>query len=247
MENLDEKSKAEEAVKLIKSLNNISYINLISREIEKKIELTDYIILPETRNHPDLLIAKNKSHENKKWFQAQGLLKQEDSFMLTPELFAEFLRLLKSKRELFDGFGNLITEQNIKERILEEILEIRNPWRAEGLDQKYLRGHSKLFVSYHKFDSSGKLIQVTEQLNKETLMHSRTPGISLDDYVENPTSQGLPKKIIKEGGLWYWPPIENNVAGFFVCADWAYFNCSTDPNVSDANLGVRKAKIYQKQ
>ena len=248
MKNSDEEeSKTEKVLELIGSLNNIINLDLISKEIDKKRELTDYILLPETKNHPAIIIDQNISYKNKKWAQTNDLLRQEDAFMLSPGLFAEFLKLLKSEKELYDGLGNLIDGSKIKERILKGILDIRNPWRAEWLDHKYSGGNNKLAVTYHKFDSSGKLIQVTEPLDKDTLIKNRDPGISLEDWINNQTNQGLPKKTVNQSSLWYWPPTENYVAGFFACADWIYLNCFSDPNVSDLNLGARSARLYQKK
>ena len=233
----------------------------------------NYILLKETNEHPDLLIAKNRlAYDtevdkvaknlgltlqnnsqgyigNINWEQALKLNNGLNNFTLNPKLFAEFLKLLKTGRAL-DGKKNQVNSNEL-EQILNEIIEVRNPWRAEWLDNKYSKQGgvlgigSKLSVTYHKFDSSGKLVEVTEPLDADTLMQNKTPGISLDDWLNNPNFQGLPKANVQDGSLYYWQPIEGKVAGFGAVADWAGLGCDGDPDSSNGVLGVRAAKILK--
>jgi hypothetical protein len=53
-----------------------------------------------------------------------------------------------------------------------------------------------------------------EKLDKNTLMEDRTPGISLDSWLSNPTSQGLPRKNVAEGDLHYWSVSDGLVSMF---------------------------------
>ncbi len=234
----------------------------------------NYILLPQTKEHPDLLIAKNRlaydsevEKAGKKlglslqdnnqgyigyidWNKSHNLLKELDSFMLNPKLFTEFLKLLKSGNA-FNGNKKQVNSNEL-ETILNEIIEVRNPWRAEWLDNKYFKQGgilgfgSKLSVTYHKFDSSGKLVQVTEDLDPDTLMETKTWGISLDDWINNPNSQGLPKSNVKDGSLYYLKPIEGKAARFDAVAAWAHLDYVGVPDYSYAVLGVRGAKIFKK-
>ncbi len=233
----------------------------------------NYILLPQTNEHPDLLIAKNRLSYgteveqaatelgltlqnnsqnyigNINWEHALKLNTELGNFTLNPKLFAEFLKLLKSGKA-FDGTKNKVDSREL-ETILNEIIEVRNPWRAEWLDNKYSKQGgvlgigSKLSVTYHKFDSSGKLIEVTEALDSDTLMENKTPGISLEDWINNPTSHGLPKSNVKNGNLYYWYPVDGRVARFGAGAGRAYLGCVGGPDDSDGVLGVRGAKIFK--
>src|SRR3989344_6260812 len=232
----------------------------------------NYILLPQTNEHTDLLIAKNRLaydsevekaskklglnlQNNSQGYigninreQALKLNNELNSFTLNSKLFAEFLKLLKSGRAL-DGTKKQVNSREL-ETILKEIIEVRNPWRSEWLDNKYSKSGgvlgigSKLSVTYHKFDSSGKLIEVTEPLDSDTLMENKTPGISLEDWVNNPNSQGLPKSNVPDGSLYFWHPREGRVARFVADADGADLYCLGYPDGSDGVLGVRVAKIF---
>ena len=219
----------------------------------------NYILLPQTTEHPDLLIAKNRlfydtevdkaakklglNLENNSqgyigninWEQALKLNNEAGNFTLNPKLFAEFLKLLKSGRPL-DGKGVQVNSSEL-ENILKEIIEVRSPYRAEWLDAKYSKLGAQLQVNYHKFDSSGKLIEVTETLDTDTMLQNKTPGINLDDWVNNPTSQGLPRTSVKEGNLYFWHPRESRVARFGAGPGGAYLGCNGDPQYSDSALG----------
>ena len=84
--------------------------------------------------------------------------------------------------------------------------------------------------------------QVTEPL-EDCLMRDKTPGIDLDYWLNNATSQGLPTQNIPDGDLWYWYPAIGTVAGFSVDSGGAVLYCVRFPQYSDSSLGVRRAKI----
>ncbi len=229
-------------------------------------DLENYILLPQTTEHPDLLIAKNRlaydsevekaakklglnlQNNNQSyigninWEQALKLNNELNSFTLNPKLFAEFLKLLKSGNAV-DGTKKQVNSGEL-EQILNEIIEVRNPWRSEWLDNKYSKQGSELGVTYHKFDSSGRLIEVTEVLDSDTLMEDKQPGISLDDWINNPTSQGLPKSSVPDGSLYFWKPTEGRVARFDVGAGRSVLICGRYPQGSYDEVGVRRAKIF---
>ena len=76
-------------------------------------------------------------------------------------------------------------------------------------------------------------------------MKNKTPGISLEDYLNNcHTTQGLPNKKVKSGDLYYWYPRSDNnsVAWFFAVSDWASLGCGRFPSVRDSGLGVYAVK-----
>ena len=71
------------------------------------------------------------------------------------------------------------------------------------------------------------------------LPNDKTPGIDLDDWLSNPTKQGLPKSKTKEGKLYYWSPEDGRAAGFYVNSGSANLNCGWDPDGRSSALGVR--------
>ena len=158
---------------------------------------------------------------------------------MNPSYFVEKLKLLKSG-EAFNRNGNKHDHKRL-ELAFKEITEVRNPWRAEWLNHRYSKQDSRLQVTYHKF-VNGKLEKVTEPLNEDTLMQDRAPGISLDDWIENPTSQGLPRKSVKEGSLYFWHPRENRVARFGAGAGRSDLGCDGGPMGSYSVVGVAVAR-----
>ena len=165
-----------------------------------------------------------------------------NSFTLNPSLYVEFLNLLR-KRNVIDGTKNKVNNQEISS-IRDDILTVRDPRRAEWLDHKYSLKNNKLHVTYHKFDSSSKLIEFTEELDDSTLLNDKTPGISLDSWLSNPTSQGLPRKNTKKGDLYYWFPRQDYVAGFDADSYGANLDCYRSPQYSDSAIGVRRASAH---
>ena len=236
----------EELIKVIKSAPNYQVLyEGLGKVVDKRRELSRYIWLPESSSHPELLIAQEVTDQGYTHKKTNKILEKADSFMPTPDLLAEFLRTCKSGKA-YDGNKDKIPKGRL-DKILEERGERRNPWRLEHLDHQYsLNKKGQLQVTYHKF-LDGKINLVTELLDPETLMKDRLPGISLDSYLGNPTSQGLPRKSVKEGSLWYWFPRKNNVAGFNADADGAYLYCIGGASVSGDSLGVRRAKIFSKK
>ena len=145
------------------------------------------------------------------------------------------LRLTKSG-DAYDGAGNKHDPKRL-EKAFKEITEIRNNWRSEWLNHSYSQKEIEMFVTYHKF-VNGKLKKVTELLDPDTLMEKRTPGISLEDWIENPTSQGLPRKSVKEGRLCYWQPTKGCVSGFDSFLGGYVLDCNWNFLVSYSELGV---------
>ena len=103
-----------------------------------------------------------------------------------------------------------------------------------------------MYINYnHVSDSSGNLVpKNSEVLDRNTLMSDKTPGISLENFLEkNHTSQGLPNKKVKSGDLYYWNPRSDNnsVARFVAVSDRALLYCVV-PSDRDSVLGVFAVK-----
>ena len=186
----------------------------------------DFIYIPKLKLH----VARERSHLGENWYDSHRLLQKQNQRMLT---IPEFTEVLKYTRE---------NEQDV----YNEIMQVRSPWRAEWLDADFKMKDGKLYInSNHIYNENGDLNpQSSRILQKNTLMKDKTPGISLDSWLENPTKQGLPRKDIKEGDLYYWNPRSNNnsVAGFDAGSDGAYLFCSWNPSDWDSDLGVRAVR-----
>ncbi len=238
--NQDNKSKKSQATIPLKVPSNFndaeSYLILPGRVITK-----DY-------SYPDLLVSMEKSYHNNTWHEAHEELHKEDSFMLTIRQYVDFINLLKSGKA-HNGKGNSVDKATL-DKILDEILTVRSPWRSEWLDAKFSKKTSGIlnrseqwYIDYHKINN-GNLEEVTEKLD-ECLMNDKTPGISLDSWLSNATTQGLPSKDIPNGDLYYWNPRDKTVAGLDADSDGASLDCYGGPGVSVAGRGVRRTKILK--
>lgn len=163
-----------------------------------------------------------KSHFGKNWYEAHEALLEEDSRMLTIPEFVNFLNYLKKN----PSYENT--------QVYSEITQVRNPWRAEWLDAYFEKRKNGFYVLTGNKTKAKKL--------ETALMEDQAPGISLDSWLKNPTSQGLPRPDIAEGDLYYWYPRSGGVAGFVVGAFRAGLGCRWNPSSRNLDIGVRVAK-----
>jgi hypothetical protein len=153
--------------------------------------------------------------------------------MLTIRQFADFLNLLKSEKA-YNGKGNKIKRTTLR-NLLNEITEVKSPYRAEHLDAKFKTNT----ITYHKINPNGTTIQVTEPLED----HLTSDKIDLNSWLKNANSQGLPKPDTQDGDLYFWHPRKDRVAGFIADSGWAGLDCDGDPAYSGPRLGVRVAHL----
>ena len=269
------KAKTEVA-KLVKAFETDSEIKpVVSRffreleEIAERRDPSNYLLLPETDTHPELktnltrlsyapevqkiaeklrLNLGNNSQGyvgNLTFKQAEQIAEGLEGIVETPSLFVEKLKILRSGKG-YDANGNKQDTKKL-ENAFNELTEVRNPWRAQWLNHQYsLNKEDKLQVTYHKF-VDGKIKPVTELLDLDTLMEDRLPGIDLIDYIENSTSQGLPRKSVKKGKTYFWHPRDGAVARFDAYADWSNLGCVRNPQYSGDAVGVAVAKIFHRK
>ena len=183
--------------------------------------------------YPDMLVSMGTKYGDKNWNDAHKALKNEGSFMLNIRSFVDFLDLLKSGIAFDDKGGKI--DSKVLEKIYDEIVTQRDPWRAEWLDAKF-KGKD---IIYHL---NGKEIK---EVLEDCLMEDKTPGIDLDFWIKYANNQGLPKWDVKDGSLYYWNPKNGKVAGFWANFGWVGFGCGEDPLCSGSGLRVRPAKIFR--
>ena len=208
---------------------------------------SSYLILPGkshgSYSYPDLLVPTTKTHLNENWNQCSEGVARENSLMLTPRQYADFLSHLKSGK-VYDGTGSRVDSGKIT-TLLDDILTVRDPYRAEWLDATFSKTgtiRTTWEVTYHKIKSDGTLEEVTEPL-QECLREDKIPGIDLDYWLGHATNQGLPPKNNSSGSLYYWHPRDGTVAWFVAFSVGVRLFCDGDPSSSDPGLGVRAAKI----
>jgi hypothetical protein len=161
----------------------------------------------------------------------------------------KFMKLLDEGSKgmaVYDASGNKLKPEYLAS-IKDDIVKVASPWRAEWLDADFKVQGEDLIINYHTFDKNGNVIQKSEKLDKNTLRKNKTPGISLDDWLKNPTKQGLPKKSIKSGDLFYFVPDEDNnsVAWLGASPDRSGLVSNGIPSDSVPDLGVRAAKLRE--
>lgn len=171
-----------------------------------------------------LAIAKERTHLEKDWYETHDALAQEGSKMLTIPEFAGFLNHLRSS-------------PNKKEyqEILEGIIKVRNPWRAEWIDAYFQRREGELCV----------LTGNRQNEEKITFEPRENRRIGLDSWIANPTKQGLPRECIGGRDLYFWAPGDERVAGLFAYPSVAGLSCNSRPSCGGSHLGVRAAKLIK--
>jgi hypothetical protein len=184
--------------------------------------------------YPDMLVSMDRYHLGKNWNDSHPLLAKDGNCMLTIRQFADFLNLLKSGNA-YDGKGNKVGKTKLDE-VLNDIVEVRNPWRAEWLDARFESGN----IVYHVLKGNS-VVEVQEPLN-DYLNNDKTPGISLDSWLKDANQHGLPKKSVKKGDLYYWSPVDGRVARFIAISDGAVLDCYGYPSGTSSSLGVRLAR-----
>ena len=207
----------------------------------------NYIILDGRKHgsyeYSDMLVSKNKTHFDKDWTEQHKLLYQEQAQMLSIRQFADFLSLLKSGKA-FDGRGNKVDSKELKS-ILEDIIVVKDPYRAEYLDADFKVINKVLYINYEHTLKNGIFTPKYSEPLADCLTKDKLPGIDLNDWLANANYQGLPVKKVKSGELYYWSPVEGRVAGFDANSGRAFLYCDRDPSVTYSSLGVRpsRAKI----
>ncbi len=152
---------------------------------------------------------------------------------------------MQGKLKLYNVSGKEIDKQTLK-NYFNDIYAVKSPWRAEWIDTDFKVEDRKLYLKdNHILDKNGNLISSrTKELQKNTLMKDKVSGISLTDFLTNPTQQGLPRKTTKKGELYYWNPLSDNnsVAWFSADSSRAGLGCDRSPSDRNANLGVRAVR-----
>ena len=125
--------------------------------------------------------------------------------------------------------------------ILNDIIEVRAPWRSEWLDADFKVKSNKLYINYEHQTKFGRFTADKSDLLEDCLMQDKGPGIDLQSWIDTANYRGFPSKNVKDGSIHYWYPRSDNnsVAGFYVGSGRADLVCDWYPTNAGAALGVR--------
>ena len=129
----------------------------------------------------NLYFAKQRTHSGKAWGETHPLLATENLRMPTVE---EFRRVLKYFKD---------SQDNELQKLYNEITQVREPWRSNWLDAYFEKRDKEWHILTGNKTKAEKI--------ETCLRKDKTPGISLEDWLSNSTSQGLPKANIPDGNL----------------------------------------------
>lgn len=184
---------------------------------------------------------------NNNWHNSLKLNLALGGKTLDPREFIGLANLLfqgmNDRTKVYDVSGKRIYKQTCQ-KYFEDIFKVQDPRRAEWIDANYKFKQGKIYAeSNHIVDLNGNLIsQHPQLLDKKTLVEYK--GILLEDYIQNPTSQGLPKQDVESGDFHYYAPMENNdsFARSDTNSDRSKFYANWNVSFSDSYLGTRFAK-----
>lgn len=152
---------------------------------------------------------------------------------------------MNDKIKVYDVSGKQIDKQ-ICQKYFEDSFKIQEPSVSEWFDTFFKFEQGEMYVkSDHILDSNGRLTpKKIEVLDKNTPIDDGI--ISLKDYIRNPTSQGLPKKDVLKGKLYYDAPVkysESSVAKMNIGSVMAQLTMNAYPGDKYNFIGTRFARI----
>ncbi|MBU3906761.1 MAG: hypothetical protein KKA64_00750, partial [Nanoarchaeota archaeon] len=188
--------------------------------------LNSYIYVPSIKLH----IAKKRSLLGLDWNDTQTELKKQNLAMPTPYQFREFLKYLRDSHD---------TEH---QGLFKEITEVREPWRAEWLNARFEKDGRDIYLASENALVNGKY-EFSKQKLIDCLTEDKTPGISLDAWLDSNATHGLPLAKTSKGDLYYWAPVNGTVSRFYAGSGWTGLDCGGDPSFSYSHLGVRAVML----
>jgi len=208
-------------------------------KIEETSSSGNYILLPGNDYHEELLISKERKYFGKNWHQSHEELQKENLYMLTIREFVDFLKLLKSGNVCDENKNKIPAEQC--NSILDDILAQRNPYRGEWLNAMFKQKYESLEIIKFREGQQLQMFLQNDYLNQDKVL-----GISLDYWLANPGSHGLPQENNLDGNLFYYSPRKDHVTWFWAGSDCVRLDCYVVPRSSYSRLGVRPVKIPKK-
>ncbi len=187
-------------------------------------DIPDYIHVPSI----NLYIAKQRTLQGLTWSDAHKELQAQGARMPTIPEFIAFVKYLKHDYQ----------NRAEAESILDDILAVRSPYRAEWLDADFKVVNKSLRINYNHKIVNGLL----QPQNSEPLESCLMKNCKVDLASFN--KQGLPTKEGNDLSYWFPWSDNNSVAWFDAGSDRAGLVCFGSPRGSYSGLGVRRAKNF---
>ena len=185
-------------------------------------------------------VGKAKKLARNNWYDCHRQLAKTRELMPTIPEFVEFLNYL---RENPNGVKDA-SEKEIK-LILDNILSSTTPYQGEWLDARFQTNlkEKKIYIRYnHEVSEDGIVKHSNAELLENCLIEDLNVKIDLDDWLDNPTTHGLPNINVKPGHLIYESPrlsLMTSVARICKEQDGLYLRCVTNPSQSSQEQEVR--------
>ena len=130
-------------------INLFDDYNFMAEDLRKNGSLEGLcILLPENKNHPDILVQAQRSYLGLNWYETHKALSNSGSFMPSPREFFDFLRMVDSKKRVYDASGNPVNATAI-DILKDEILGKREPYRGENLDAYFADIDGRMYMFSH--------------------------------------------------------------------------------------------------
>ena len=142
----------------------------------------------------------------------------------------------KLSKTLYDANGKEIDPQRLI-TMYEEIRKVREPWRGEWLDAKFVDSQGMRMLSGYKLSGRNQIAPQYNQPLESCLDQNTTFSLS------GLNSQGLPTKEDAKSTFYFYKPVDGRVAGFLAYSVRAILNCGRVPSDRDSELGVRAARV----
>ena len=152
----------------------------------------DYIILPETKDRPDILVKRSTIHYPG-LISSQILdkhLENTNIFLLPLSYFVELLDYLFCSSKFYNAEGIQIPSyENVLGNFIKQIYDdyefLGNTFSLQG-------GFNMWWENTYTKIIDGKLKKVSEELDLDALFEDRS--ISITPWIKDPTPQGFPRK-----------------------------------------------------
>ena len=156
----------------------------------------------------------------------------------------KFIKLIsegsKKNIRVFDASGDKLKPDYLA-LIKDDILKPTHMnWRGEWIDAHFNMKENSLT---HYIFENGKIVQKNEQLDENSLIENKIPGINIDNWIEDPTRNGLPKKNIEDGDSYYWAPKNLCAAGIYVVRERVILSGHWNSVESYSDHGARLARL----
>ncbi len=191
---------------------------ILLSDLKVALRPENLIILPAKStpryNYPDLYISTHliDTVSGWKWEEAIQFAFEKELYILTPREFVDFLDLLRSGNQVYDGSGRQISADRISE-ITNEIFGGGRIHSYELFDTRYRNIDGQI----HAVSANGYIDERVQGLDTKPLaphLMGEKLQISLDYWLANATEDGLPPVETPCGDLRYFAPADGCIPRF---------------------------------